>query len=71
MAKPRNKSASGMSAAEFVEVVNAVVRICEEQSVNLSNRKFADIVALSAIDAERRCGGADEQMIKTLVHLAQ
>ena len=67
----RGKPTSGMSASEFVEVINVVVRICEEERASFSNRKFADIVSLVAMDADRRGGGADETMVRTLVHLAQ
>lgn len=71
LAPSRGKPKCGMSASEFVEVINVVVRICEEEGASLSNRKFADIVSLVAMDADRRGGGTDEAMVRTLVHLAQ
>lgn len=65
------RSASNMNAEQFVQIINAVVRVCDEDGANLSYRKFADILSLVVLDVDRWQGGIDDSIVKTLVRLAQ
>lgn len=69
--KPLDPPTPSMNAEHFVQIINAVVRVCDEEGANISHRKFADILSLVVLDVGRRKGGVDESMMKTLVRLAQ